>query len=187
MQFSGAIFFDGTRWLRRYMNVAGTNRADIEQETEKNIMKRAVFICGVTLSAIAVTAVAAFAAADRRDGHHMPFEQIDADGDGKITQSELQGVAAARFAKADGDGDGFLTQAELEKAGQERAQKRAAKMIEHMDGDGDGKIALAEMKPRRDPLRMFDRIDADGDGAISKAEFDAAHEKRKGKGRHSSK
>ncbi len=187
MQFSGAIFFDGTRWLRRYMNVAGTNRADIEQETEKNIMKRAVFICGVTLSAIAVTAVAAFAAADRRDGHHMPFEQIDADGDGKITQSELQGVAAARFAKADGDGDGFLTQTELEKAGQERAQKRAAKMIEHMDGDGDGKIALAEMKPRRDPLRMFDRIDADGDGAISKAEFDAAHEKRKGKGRHSSK
>lgn len=180
------IFFDGTRWLRRFMNATGTNRAAIELETENNIMKRAVFICGVTLSAIAVTAVAAFAAADRRGGPHMPFEQIDADGDGKITQSELQGVAAARFADADGDGDGFLTQDELANAGQKGVQRRTEKMIEHMDTDGDGKIALAEMKPRRDPAWMFDRIDADGDGAISKAEFDAAHENRKGKGRHSS-
>ncbi|MEP1884943.1 MAG: EF-hand domain-containing protein [Paracoccaceae bacterium] len=142
-------------------------------------MKRTVFICGITLSAIAVTSVAAFAAADRRGGHHMSFEEIDADGDGEITLVELQGIAAIRFASADSDGDGFLTQSELENAGQKRAQKRAAHMMERMDADGDGKIALAELKPRRDPARMFDRIDADGNGTISETEFDAAHEKRK--------
>ena len=147
-------------------------------------MKRALFICGVTLSAIAITSVAALAAADRKGGHHMPFEEIDVDGNGEITLLELQGIAAVRFAKADSDGDGFLTQAELENAGHKHAQKRAAKMMERMDADGDGKIALVELKPRRDPARMFDRIDADGNGAISVVEFDAAHEKRKK--RHSS-
>jgi Ca2+-binding EF-hand superfamily protein len=148
-------------------------------------MKRAVFICGVTLSAIAITSVAAFAAADHRGGQRMSFEEIDVDADGTITLLEMQGVAAARFATVDSDGDGYLTQTELENAAQMRAQRHAERMIDHLDTDGDGKIALAEMKPRRDPARMFDRIDADDDGAISEAEFDAAQEKRKGKGRHS--
>lgn len=141
-------------------------------------MKRAVFICGVTFSAIAITSVAALAATDRKGGHHMSFEEIDVDGNGEITLLELQGIVAARFAKADTDGDGFLTQTELESAGHKHAQKRAAKMMERMDADGDGKIALIELKPRRDPAKMFDRLDADGSGAISATEFDAAHEKR---------
>lgn len=141
-------------------------------------MKRTVFITGLTLAAVAVTGVAAIAAPDGKARHHMSFQDIDTDGDGKITQSEMQGIAAARFATADVDGDGFLTLTELEKSGQERAKRRAGYMLERMDADGDGKIALSEMKPRRDPARIFERLDADGDGVITLAEYDAAHEKR---------
>lgn len=144
-------------------------------------MKRATFITGVSIAALAITTVSAFAdpGGDKRNG--MSFETIDADKDGQITQAEMETMAQARFAAADADGDGFLTQEEMEAAGRERMKKHMASMMERMDTDGDGKIAMAEMKPRHDPSEMFGRIDSDGDGAISKEEFE---EMRGMRGRH---
>ncbi len=42
------------------------------------------------------------------------FAAMDTDGDGQITQAELDAHAAARFASADSDGDGFLTTDEMQ-------------------------------------------------------------------------
>jgi len=147
-------------------------------------MKRATFITGVTMAALAITTVAAFADTDGGKRHGMSFENIDADNDGQITQAEMEATAKARFSAADTDSDGFLSQEEMEAAGRERMQKHMASMMERMDTDGDGKIAMAEMKPRHDPSEMFNKADADGDGSISKEEFEEMRGMRGMRGRH---
>jgi Ca2+-binding EF-hand superfamily protein len=147
-------------------------------------MKRAMFISGITVAAIAVTAVAALAATGHENREHMQFEEIDVDGNGQITAVELEAASASRFSSADSDGDGFLTQSELELAAQARAKRQVEAMMAKFDADKDGKIALVDIKSMRDTSRIFDRLDRDKDGSISKDEFDAANEKRMG---HSSK
>lgn len=144
-------------------------------------MKRATFITGVTMAALAITSVAAFAnpGGDKRSG--MSFDSIDADKDGQITQAEMEAMAQARFTEADADADGFLSMEEMEAAGLERMKKHMASMMERMDADGDGKIAMNEMKPRHDPSERFGRLDTNGDGSISKEEFE---EMRGMRGRH---
>lgn len=157
-------------------------------------MKRNLFITGVVVAAISVTALAANA---REQGGKMrgpqepriTFEELDLNGDGFVTEDDMAAHAAARFEAADSNGDGVLSTDELEAAALKRMQERAAgqagKMIERRDANGDGVLSPDEMAPRKDRgARMFERADADGDGKISKAEFDAArekmHERRKG-------
>ncbi|KKL61137.1 hypothetical protein LCGC14_2198300, partial [marine sediment metagenome] len=55
---------------------------------------------------LALGGAAAFA---QQSGGQNPFQQLDADGNGEITQAEFQAHAEARFAKVDADGDGFVT------------------------------------------------------------------------------
>jgi Ca2+-binding EF-hand superfamily protein len=155
-------------------------------------MKRAVLISGLTALALAGTAVVAVAASHgkagmgghmgQRGAMMMPFEEIDTDGDGKITAAEMQAHAAARFAAADANGDGKVDAAELQAHMQaqsaERMQARSARMIEMMDQDGDGMLSAEEMQagPRGGDrfAQMLARMDTDGDGAISRAEMDEA-------------
>jgi len=128
------------------------------------------------------------------------FEQIDADGNGAVTQEELRAHAAARFATADADNDGFVTPqemqaqrggkraekmlerhdankdgkldaAELEAAAESRHGKRAAKMMQRVDANSDGKLSLEEVSAHRDPGKMFERLDADNNGSLSAEEF----------------
>lgn len=143
-------------------------------------MKHTVFLAAVMSAAIAVTGGTALA---RSGGHgHGPridFETMDRDGDGQITQAELQAMGEAHFTEADTDSDGFLSAAELEAQAMARAAQHAARMMERMDANGDGKLAQDEMHPRRDPAKMFSRLDADSSGAISKEEFEAARAKMK--------
>jgi Ca2+-binding EF-hand superfamily protein len=161
-------------------------------------MKRAVLITGLTALALAGTAVVALAASDGKGGMKshmgglmgergamMSFDDVDADGDGKITAAEMKAHADARFAEADTDKDGFLNAAEMQAhmlaQASVRMQERSARMIERMDADGDGKISAAEMQagPRRGDRfeRMLSRLDKDEDGAISRAEMDEAQER----------
>lgn len=117
-------------------------------------------------------------------GPAFDFAATDADGDGKITQAEIQALAESRFNDADTDGNGSLSADELaaqaEARNAERAAERRAAMIERMDENDDGELSLEEMQAARNasPMdRMFDRLDADNDGALSEAELDAAKER----------
>ena len=150
-------------------------------------MKRNLFITGVVVAAISVTA---FAANAKEQGGKMrgpqepriTFEELDLDGDGFVTEDDLAAHAAARFAASDSNGDGVLSADELEAATLKRMQDRAAgkagKMIERRDSNGDGVLSPDEMAPRKDrSAKMFERADTDGDGKISKTEFEAARDK----------
>ncbi len=108
----------------------------------------------------------------------LEFDAIDTDKDGKITVAELDAHRAAAVVGTDANNDGKLSAEEL--AAQdlrmmtERANTRAARMIETLDTDGDSLLSAAEMAARPMPDRIFDRLDADGDGAITKAEAETA-------------
>ena len=139
-------------------------------------MKRAGFITLVSLTALAISASAGLA----RSGpdRAMPsFETLDQDGNGEITQAELNALGAARFAETDQNGDGTLDRAELIAAALGRAETRATRMIERFDSNGDGVLSQDELTARRDTGRMLSRFDSDGNGTLSEAEYDAGREK----------
>ena len=166
-------------------------------------MKRNYMIAGVVTVSLLVGAGAAMAQGKQRgmggmggmgDMGMMMFEfsDVDKNGDGKISQAEMEAHAKVRFDAADTDGNGKLSAAEMtvaaEKMRQERRVRKMAKMIERMDADKDGELSFEEMpgqKTRAD--RMFMRLDKDGDGAISQEEMEAARKnsgERRGEGRH---
>lgn len=126
-------------------------------------------------------------------GGMMPrFEEMDADGDGKVSREELQAWRAARFAAMDADGDGKLTRDEIVAFHQAQAAERfgrmADRMIGHQDADGDGAIGPTEFGRVDRMGMMFDRIDRDGDGSVDADEIAAMRERhdarRGGSGYH---
>lgn len=139
---------------------------------------------------VAMVASAGFAVAQGKHGYgtRPAFEKVDTNGDGKITQDEMQARAAARFGEADSDGDGAISRDEMLSRVSARAEQRVDRMMRRMDADGDGKVSQAEMQQMRDNRmgRMIERMDTDGDGALSKEEFAQGHRKghhgRMGKG-----
>lgn len=158
-------------------------------------MKRGVLISGLMALALAGTAVMGVAASDDRAGgkpgmgHRgamLPFDEIDANGDGKITADEMRAHADQRFAAIDTNGDGVVDAAEIQAhmlaRATERMQERSARMIARLDTDGDGALSRDEMRAGAKRggdsearfERMIKRFDTDGDGAISREEMDAA-------------
>ncbi|MCR9125159.1 MAG: calcium-binding protein [Rhodobacteraceae bacterium] len=151
------------------------------------------------LSSVAVAVAVAgltVGVAMARDGGHGPrgfaamdFDQIDTDGDGALSQSEMQAVARLRFEAADTDADGTLSAAEIETAMKGPMARRAARMIDRRDSDGDGRLSIDEMAPPPDRMaRGFARLDQDESGTISREEFDAMRARMGGRGhgdRHS--
>ena len=112
-------------------------------------------------------------------GGHMAaditFADLDADGDGQLTEEELASAHQVWLASKDADGDGMLSQEELNAAIAERimamAESQTARMIERMDDDGDGMISAEEIGDGRNPGKAFSRLDSDDDGMISEEEF----------------
>lgn len=145
-----------------------------------------------TIAAIAAVSVLGAGTVAFADGHGhkrghgsmMKFEDVDTNGDGKLSRSELEAHGAKRFAEADANNDGKLTKDEFVAKGKERAEKRFEKMLSKKDADGDGALSADEMKPSAERAeKMFSRLDKDGDGFISKEEAEKMrkHGKRHGK------
>ncbi|WP_208348459.1 EF-hand domain-containing protein [Pseudaestuariivita rosea] len=105
-------------------------------------------------------------------GQGVSFEILDTNGDGQLTQAELQAQHERRFEAADQDGNGVLSESEL----QAMSAQRSSRLLDRFDRDNDGQLSLAEM-PNRGNGRMFRRIDQDGDGTLSKAEYQAAQDR----------
>lgn len=108
----------------------------------------------------------------RRQG--PDFATLDADGDGQVTEAELQARGDARFAAADADGDGLLTAEEMVSHVKgdrvERVERRVERLIEDRDSNADGALSRAELGNERGG-RMLERADSNNDGAISREEF----------------
>lgn len=145
-------------------------------------MKPVILIPGLAVAILAGTAVLAspMGGSGRADGPRFDFEAMDADKDGKLTRTEIEAGAKARFAESDSDGDGALSAEEMSAAAQARAAERAAerhaKMLAWRDSDGDGKLSFEEMGGAR-MAQMLERADADGDGAVTKEEMDRMRDK----------
>lgn len=113
----------------------------------------------------------------------MAFSELDTNGDGAVTQEEMDARKAARFAEADTNGDGLLSVDEMlaaqAKQEEDRRARRAARMIERFDSNDDGQLSAEELSEREGGRRgsLFERADADNDGKISEEEFQTAMNK----------
>jgi hypothetical protein len=152
--------------------------------SRKTVLTVSALALGAVLVAVPMVAMAKGEGARMermmdRAGLQIDFAKADADGDGKVTQDELEALRAGQIAALDADGDGFVTAEELAQRGQqlreERNTARTARMLERFDADGDGRLALEEL-PSAPVDRIFAALDADGDGALTQPEIDAAAE-----------
>lgn len=136
------------------------------------------------LALAAGATVFAVPAADARDrgGERMTFETLDTNGDGAVTQAELDALRESRFAEFDANGDGSVTLEEFTARAQVRSAERATAMFERLDADGDGVLSRdvleTQGRGRGDRGNIIARLDTDGDGAVSKEEFEAMKARR---------
>ncbi|MCY4542895.1 MAG: EF-hand domain-containing protein [Rhodobacteraceae bacterium] len=96
------------------------------------------------------------------------FETIDADGDGTLTQAEIDAFRIERLEAHDANGDGNLSLDEFSELWQEFTQPMTVRVFQMLDADGDAIITREEYdRPFGD---IVQRLDTDGDGSISQDE-----------------
>ncbi len=93
------------------------------------------------------------------------FDSIDADGDGKLTQAEIDTAQNDRHTRHDADGDGNLGLKEFAGLWQEVTRPVAVRAFQMLDTDGDAVVTRAEYD--RPFAGIVERLDRDGDGALS--------------------
>jgi hypothetical protein len=103
------------------------------------------------------------------------FAQVDADGDGAVTQAEIDSWRSTQMTAADTSGDGQISLAEFTPAWTAFMQSRIVDDFQALDEDGNGHITAAEMDARLG--NIVTRMDQNGDGALSPAD-------RGGRGNH---
>ena len=105
--------------------------------------------------------------------HGQRFERLlqayDSNGDGKLTQAEIDGVRAERLAKFDANGDGQLNLQEYEALWLDAMRERMVDRFQRHDDDGDGQVTAEEFGERFS--RMVARRDRNGDGELSREDF----------------
>ncbi|WP_422368416.1 EF-hand domain-containing protein [Pelagibius sp.] len=100
---------------------------------------------------------------------------FDSDGDGAVSQAEIDQVRDERFAAFDGDQSQSLSLAEFEGLWLDFMRERMVDGFQRLDADGDGQVTLAEVNR---PLgQMVQRMDRNEDGVIDRSDF------KRGKGR----
>ncbi|MEL6481430.1 MAG: hypothetical protein AAFQ75_08275 [Pseudomonadota bacterium] len=92
-------------------------------------------------------------------------EAYDADGDGAVTQAEIDSTRAARLAAFDVDADGTLSITEYEALWLDAMRERMVRQFQRHDRDGDGIVTAEEFQRRTANIVML--RDRNGDGALS--------------------
>lgn len=93
------------------------------------------------------------------------FEAVDADGDSRVTQAEIDTYRAAQLAEVDVSGDGALSIEEFDTLYRALTRARMVDAFQALDADGDGQIVAEEIDTR--VSRIIDRMDRDGDGVLT--------------------
>ena len=139
-----------------------------------------------TLTALAVaaalggTALAGTSYAGHRDGGHgmgfldegplavsatEMFDAADADGDGRLTQDEIDKLRNDLHAAHDVNGDGNLDLEEFEGLWHETTRPLTVRAFQMLDTDGDAVVTRAEYD--RPLVGLVERLDRDRDGSLS--------------------
>ena len=145
-----------------------------------NSIKIALAIGVATLGGLAIAGTSFAGGGHGWKGHHAGgdhhggpkgaamFEQLDADGDGRVTRAEMESAIDEHLAGADSDKSGSLSLDEFEGLWLSKMRERMVDDFQRLDNDGDGQVTREEMaKPME---RMFDRADRNDDGAIERGE-----------------
>jgi Ca2+-binding EF-hand superfamily protein len=141
-------------------------------------MKRRVAFAVIAAVSAAAFAVPILAQEAHHHGERM-LRHLDLNGDGGISSAEAAAVREVRFLRMDTDGDGVITEEEMQTAAQQRIARRIAKKIARLDKNGDGRVERAEFDEHG--VARFARLDTDGDGRVSHEEFRARpHGSRRG-------
>ena len=151
-------------------------------------MKKSVLTALAVSIAVGGFGLTTMASAKPR-GNKMPeFATFDTNGDGVITQAEVDAKGVAKFAEADTSGDEYLDADELKAQMMARGEgRRSGGRGNDQDGskapkDGQGNAELREaQKAERMELaikQLLERADADGDGKLSMEE---SHSPKAGK------
>lgn len=129
----------------------------------------------VAAAAIIALAPPAWSQPAGRPGGNLDslMAQMDSDGDGAISRTEMDAAQSQRFASLDADGDGLVSEAEyvdaVKERGRGRMAERMAQRFAQTDADGDGFATEAEFTDAG--AVRFDRMDADGDGLVTADEM----------------
>lgn len=94
------------------------------------------------------------------------LSEIDTNGDGAVSQAEVDAFRAARLAAADTDGDGALSEEEWIAAAQQAREDRHGRAFDRLDADGDGRVTQAETDAVMGDIVA--RRDRNGDGQLSR-------------------
>lgn len=104
------------------------------------------------------------------------MESFDTDGDGKLSQEEIDQTRGERFGGFDADGDQALTLAEYEKLWLDAMRERMVDRFQHLDADGDGQVTAEEFKAPY--AKMVRRMDHNEDGVIDSEDSPRRHHGR---------
>jgi len=109
------------------------------------------------------------------------FETHDLDGDGAVSQAEIDQFRQDRIKTYDENKDGKLQLSEFEKLWLNSKRDRMVDRFQAFDDDGDGSVTEDEF---RSPMgRMIERHDRDGDGKVTLNEM-TQHPRGWGAGRN---
>jgi Ca2+-binding EF-hand superfamily protein len=101
------------------------------------------------------------------------LDKLDTNHDGVVTQAEYLAAAAAMYSQFDAQGNGKVTASEI--AASPRAQERVAhateRVVKRLDTNADGVVSQAEYLAAAQ--KRFSRMDKNGDGFIESDELPA--------------
>ena len=98
-------------------------------------------------------------------GGEQIMREVDTNGDGRITQAEIDAAVNARFARFDADGNGRLSLEEFTALWADLTRPAMVRAFQFMDPNGDGNVTKAEVDEKTS--RLVQRFDRNGDGALS--------------------
>lgn len=94
------------------------------------------------------------------------LRDVDTDGNGRLTQQEIDASINGRYARFDADKNGTLSLEEFTSLWAELTRPLAVRAFQLLDPNGDASIARAEVDERFG--RVVQRFDRNGDGALSR-------------------
>jgi Ca2+-binding EF-hand superfamily protein len=95
----------------------------------------------------------------------MLLETYDANGDGGVTQEEIDSVRAARLSEFDTDQDSQLNLEEYQALWLDAMRERMVDQFQRHDDDGDGVVTAEEFG--QDLANIVDRRDRNDDGVLN--------------------